>query len=101
MRTAIAFGFHTDMPTHQHSPDVIERCRQIWWTVYILDSHMSALMGVPRIMHERDISAQLPTFNNSVHRTRALKIHIQLANIEGSIQQSTLPYWFVATTDTQ
>lgn len=90
MRTAIAFGFHTDMPAHQHPADVIERCRKIWWTVYILDSHMSALMGVPRTMNERDISAQLPTFCNSTHRSHALHIHIKLANIEGMIQQSKL-----------
>ncbi|KAJ4357246.1 uncharacterized protein N0V89_001821 [Didymosphaeria variabile] len=90
MRTAIAFGFHTDMPLHQHSPNIIERCRQIWWTVYILDSHMSALMGVPRTINERDISTQLPRFNHSAYRTRALHIHIQLANIEGSIQQKAV-----------
>ena len=90
MRTAIAFGFHTDMPVNQHPNDVIERCRKVWWTVYILDSHMSALMGVPRAMNERDISAQLPTFDNSTHRSHALHIHIKLANIEGMIQQSKL-----------
>lgn len=88
MRTAIAFGFHTDMPAHQHSAEVIERCRKIWWTVYILDSHMSALMGAPRTMNERDISAQLPTFGSSPHRSHALQIHIKLAKIEGMIQQS-------------
>ena len=88
MRTAIAFGFHTDMPTNQHARDVIERCRKIWWTTYILDSHMSALMGLPRTMNERDISAHLPDFDGSMHRTRALHIHIELANIEGMIQQS-------------
>lgn len=91
MRTAISFGFHTDMPTHQHSNEVLERCRKIWWTVYILDSHMSALMGAPRTINERDISAQLPTFGSSPHRLRALQIHIKLANIENTIQQSRSP----------
>ena len=90
MRTAIAFGFHTDMPANQHSNEVIERCRKIWWTVYILDSHMSALMGGPRTISERDISAQLPSFANSPHLARALQIHIKLANIENMIQQSKL-----------
>ncbi|KAJ8112456.1 hypothetical protein OPT61_g5177 [Boeremia exigua] len=88
IRTAISFGFHTDMPTHQHSTAVVERCRKIWWTVYILDSHMSALMGAPRAIDERDISAQLPAFGSSMHRSRALHIHIKLANIEGMIQQT-------------
>lgn len=88
MRTAIAFGFHTDMPTDQHSPAIIERCRKIWWTVYMLDSHMSALLGAPRTICERDISARLPTYDGSAHRTLALHVHIRLANIEGLIQQS-------------
>jgi proline utilization trans-activator len=88
MRTAVAFGFHTDMPSDQHPADVIERCRKIWWTLYILDSHMSALMGAPRTIGERDISAQLPDYNGATQRSHALHVHIKLANIEGLIQQS-------------
>ncbi|KAH6612413.1 Zn(II)2Cys6 transcription factor [Boeremia exigua] len=88
IRTAISFGFHTDMPLHQHSAAVLERCRKIWWTVYILDSHMSALMGAPRAIDARDINAQLPTFGSSIHKVHALHIHIKLADIEGMIQQT-------------
>lgn len=54
----------------------------------MLDSHMSALLGAPRTIRERDISARLPTYDGSVHRTHALHVHIKLANIEGLIQQS-------------
>ncbi|KAL6707065.1 hypothetical protein ACN47E_004817 [Coniothyrium glycines] len=49
---------------------------------------MSALFGAPRTIRERDISAQLPTYDGSAHRTHALHVHLKLANIKSLIQQT-------------
>jgi hypothetical protein len=68
-----------------------ERCREIWWTIYILDSHMSALMGVPQSLSEHDVTAQLPEFaTSSSSKSLALGIHIKLARATSSILQSKL-----------
>lgn len=51
---------------------------------------MSALLGAPRTIAERDINSRLPNFGGSVQKSHALGVHVKLANIEGLIQQSKL-----------
>lgn len=65
-----------------------ERCREIWWTIYILDSHMAALMGVPQSLSEHDVTAQLPEFAAHTSKSLALGIHVKLARATSSILQS-------------
>lgn len=80
VRLALAFGLHTDMPRGQfHSDATLERCREIWWTIYILDCHMSALLGTPFTLNEQDANTQLPAFDGSMVRRHALSIQVKLA----------------------
>jgi proline utilization trans-activator len=76
------------MPSNQHSEALLERCREVWWTVYALDSHISALMGCPTTLHEQDITARLPAFGGSIPKSLALDMHVKLSKITASIQQS-------------
>ena len=55
-----------------------------------MDSHMSALMGVPQSLSEHDVTAQLPEFATSSTKSLALGIHIKLARATSSILQSKL-----------
>ena len=79
---------HTNMSNRNLSDPMRERCREIWWTIYILDSHMSALMGVPQSLSEHDVTAQLPEFAAHTSKSLALGIHVQLARATSSILQS-------------
>lgn len=79
---------HTDMRNRNLADPMRERCREIWWTIYILDSHMSALMGVPQSLAEHDVTAQLPEFATSSSKSLALGIHVKLARATSSILQS-------------
>lgn len=88
MRIAVVEGLHTDMDTQHHSPASLERCREIWWTVYVLDCHMSSLMGVPFTLNERDITARLPAFGGANQKTLALSVHVKLAKVTATILQS-------------
>jgi proline utilization trans-activator len=81
MRIAITEGLHTDMQNCQHSNTVLERCREIWWTIYLLDCHMSSLIGSPLALAEREISTRLPSFVSSPQKSIALGIHVKLASI--------------------
>jgi proline utilization trans-activator len=81
------------MPSNQHSEALLERCREVWWTVYALDSHISALMGCPTTLQEQDITARLPTFGGSVQKSLALEMHVKLSKITASIQQSKCYMW--------
>lgn len=79
LRIAAVAGLHTDIQSRHHSESTTERCREIWWTVYLLDCHSSSLMGVPLQLTEHDVSARLPAFSGSAQKSLALSIHVRLA----------------------
>ncbi|KAL9599047.1 MAG: hypothetical protein Q9219_004081 [cf. Caloplaca sp. 3 TL-2023] len=57
----------------------------VWWTVWLLDCHLSSLMGVPLALTEQDVTAQLPTFTAWAQNPLALSIHVRLAKITALI----------------
>ena len=85
---AVVHGIHTDIQSRHHSEPVMERYREIWWTVYVLDCHLSSLMGTPLALAEQDISAQLPSFAGFSQKTLALSIHVRLAKTTTLILRS-------------
>lgn len=88
MRIALAQGMHTDMPVENLGEPLVQRCRKIWWTVYILDRQMTSLMGLPQSVRDDDISCQLPKFPGSAQRAAALGMQIKLARIYAEIARS-------------
>jgi proline utilization trans-activator len=88
MRIALAQGMHTDMPVADLSEPVVQRCRKIWWTVYILDRQMTSLMGLPQNIRDDDITCRLPNFPGSAQRAAALDMQIKLARIYADISRS-------------
>ena len=93
---ALVHGLHTDIRSRHHSESVAERCREVWWTVYVLDCHLSSLMGVPLAIAEHDIRAQLPSFAGYPQKSLALSIHVRLGKaitlIRGSKYMTQLPF---------
>lgn len=81
---------HTDMRSLHLEEHVVERCRECWWTVYILDRHMTSLQGVPITLSDDDISAVLPKFSGSTRKSLALSLHVKLSRAEAVILQSML-----------
>lgn len=90
MRIALIEGMHTDMPVKDLGEPFVQRCRRIWWTVYILDRQMTSLMGLPQTLRDEDISCQLPEFAGSAQRAAALDMQIRLARIYADISRSKL-----------
>lgn len=88
MRIALAQGMHTDMPVTDLGDPLVQRCRKIWWTVYILDRQMTSLMGLPQNIRDEDITCRLPTFAGSTQRTAGLDMQIKLARIYADISRS-------------
>ncbi|KAI9150794.1 transcriptional regulatory protein [Paramyrothecium foliicola] len=88
MRTALCYGMHTEMPINQLGIEHVERCRKIWWTVYLLDRQMTSLMGLPQSVQDRDVHCQLPTYRGSPQRTSTLDMHIKLSRIVAEINDS-------------
>jgi len=88
MRISMIEGMHTDMPVENLGQALVQRCRKIWWTVYILDRQMTSLMGLPQSIRDEDITCQLPDFGGSVQRVTALDMQIKLARIYAEIAKS-------------
>ncbi|EME42292.1 hypothetical protein DOTSEDRAFT_175269 [Dothistroma septosporum NZE10] len=87
-RLAVEQGLHTDMQSLHLPSATVERCREVWWTVYILDRHMTSLMGVPMSLSDDEITACLPTFAGSTKKAIALSLHVRLAKAEAVILQT-------------
>ncbi|KAJ5376902.1 hypothetical protein N7509_013788 [Penicillium cosmopolitanum] len=88
MRMAMAEGMHTQMPIEYLGENMVQRCRKIWWTVYILDREMTSLMGLPQTLNDDQINTLLPTFPGSMQRTAAIGMHIRLSRIIAEINGS-------------
>ncbi|KAH8807875.1 Zn(II)2Cys6 transcription factor [Xylogone sp. PMI_703] len=87
-RMALGQGMHTDMPIRYLGEALVQRCRKIWWTVYILDREMTSLMGLPQAINDNDVQTPLPTFLGSVQRTQTLNIQIKLSRIIAEINST-------------
>ena len=88
MRIAIEQGMHTDMQSRYLAESTVERSREAWWTVYVLDRQMSSLLGVPLALSDEDVTAHLPSFAGSTQKSLALNIQIKISKATAMIQQS-------------
>ena len=81
---------HTDMQS-QHIPEHhVRRCRNIFWTVYILDRQLSSLMGLPTSIRDEDISAELPYDPSKSQKAMALDIQVKLSRVIAKIANSEI-----------
>ncbi|KAF6809657.1 C6 transcription factor [Colletotrichum musicola] len=85
---AMNHGMHTDMPIMDLGPELVQRCRKIWWTVYVLDRQMTSLMGLPQSTLDEGVYCQLPSYSGSVQRTTALSMQIKFARIIAEISST-------------
>ncbi|KAF1929423.1 uncharacterized protein M421DRAFT_61128 [Didymella exigua CBS 183.55] len=85
MRIALIQGMHTDMPVMNLGEATVQRCRKIWWTIFVLDRRMTSLMGLPQSIRDEDVSCQLPNYSHLPQRAAALSMQIKLANVHTDI----------------
>ncbi|KAH6656516.1 fungal-specific transcription factor domain-containing protein [Truncatella angustata] len=85
MRTAMAYGMHTEMPADQLGEKHVQRCRKVWWTIFVLDRQMTSLMGLPHPIQDAEIQCRLPVYHESHQRTTTLDMHIKLARVIAEI----------------
>ena len=88
MRIALAQGMHTDMPVQHLGEVLVQRCRKIWWTIYVLDRQMTSLMGLPQSIQDNQIHPQLPSFPGSPQKVVALSMQIRMCQIIAEINSS-------------
>ncbi|ETS84810.1 hypothetical protein PFICI_02835 [Pestalotiopsis fici W106-1] len=88
LRTALSCGMHTEMRSPYLNKDYVERCRTVWWTIYVLERQITSLLGVPPGIAEESISTPFPELPGQTQKLIALRIQVQLSQILAKIDQT-------------
>ncbi|CAI7582224.1 unnamed protein product [Penicillium bialowiezense] len=59
IRIAQLDGLHTELPEHELGVETVSRCRNLWWTLYVMDRHVSSSLGLPMTTQDSDITTTL------------------------------------------
>lgn len=59
-RSAIAMGLHRESASSAYSYSESQVRKQVWWTLYSLELHLSANLGRPRTMRDEEIDISIP-----------------------------------------
>lgn len=47
---------HTQLPEKDLGAATVARCRNLWWSLYMMDSHFSPSLGLPMSLQDGDIT---------------------------------------------
>ncbi|KAJ6099362.1 hypothetical protein N7467_000897 [Penicillium canescens] len=85
LRGCIIEGIHRHVPEEICGPELSQRCRTIFWVVYMLDREFSALIGAPSSIRDEDITVKLPAeMDDSVEHIN-LTLHVRLSRLMARI----------------
>lgn len=76
------------MPEHVVGKEVSRRCKVLWWTVYVLDRRLSALMGAPSSISDDEIATGLPLQTDGGQSALALALSVKLSRLLATIVRS-------------
>ncbi|KAB8250379.1 hypothetical protein BDV35DRAFT_377384 [Aspergillus flavus] len=72
--------------------ELSQRCRTVFWVVYMLDREFSALMGGPNSIRDEDITVRLPAEVASTVENTDLTLHVRLARLMAQILTTDLSH---------
>ena len=69
---------HTLLPEDELGVETVTTCRNLWWTLYILDRHFSASLGLPMLLQDSDITtpATAPNIGSQGDSARSLQVNL-------------------------
>ncbi|OBT81970.1 hypothetical protein VE02_09318 [Pseudogymnoascus sp. 03VT05] len=80
IRVAQLEGLHTQLPEDELGVDTVMRCRNLWWTLYIMDRHFSSSLGLPMSTPDGDITALIDSKTCS-QRSSLLSLQVRLSRL--------------------
>lgn len=92
MRMAIVEGFHRALPVEQLGRRLVDRCSNIWWTVYILDRKFASLNGSPNSINDDEITTVLWDPRTSSKKEAALSLNVRISQVITRVLNSELLY---------
>ena len=81
MRMALVEGWHRALPVEQLGEKMVERCSNIWWTVYILDRRFASLIGSPNSVNDEDMTAMLWDLQSCSQEAASLSLHVKISQV--------------------
>ncbi|CAO3694152.1 unnamed protein product [Rhizopus stolonifer] len=96
IRLAQDMGLHLDCSNWKIPPQEIELRRRLWYTCYVIDRWISAQLGRPLCIIDKEFDVKLPSayeLNTNTVRTISLSKPPLLFEAETALQQSTPLYY--------
>ncbi|KAF5657455.1 hypothetical protein FHETE_10425 [Fusarium heterosporum] len=78
IRIAQLEGLHTQLPDSELGSETVTSCRDLWWTLYIMDRHFSSSLGLPMSVQDSDISTPVnpPNVGSQGDSLRSLQVNL-------------------------
>ncbi|RGP76573.1 hypothetical protein FLONG3_5235 [Fusarium longipes] len=81
IRIAQLEGLHTQLPDSELGSETVTRCRDLWWTLYIMDRHFSSSLGLPMSVQDSDISTPVNPPNVGSQHDSARSLQVNLSHL--------------------
>ncbi|CAG8381315.1 unnamed protein product [Penicillium salamii] len=88
IRIAQLDGLHTELPETELGVETVSRCRNLWWTLYVMDRHVSSSLGLPMTTQDSDITTTLTPASAGSRPDATLGLHVKLSCLVSSILTS-------------
>ncbi|RDW87040.1 putative C6 transcription factor [Aspergillus mulundensis] len=90
IRIAQMDGMHTQLPEDELGSETVARCRNLWWTLYVLDRHISSSVGASMTQEDSDITTLLdpPTAIACSQNDTTLSLSVRLSHLLSYILSS-------------
>ncbi|RDH26966.1 hypothetical protein BDQ94DRAFT_164039 [Aspergillus welwitschiae] len=85
IRMCIIEGLHREPPVEIFGSQFGNQCRNIWWTAYILDRQLSAMVGAPTSIQDAEITSSLPILYDNSESAKVLTAHVKLSRVVGDV----------------
>ncbi|KAM0469901.1 hypothetical protein ACHAP7_009744 [Fusarium lateritium] len=78
IRIAQLEGLHTQLPDSELGSETVTSCRDLWWTLYIMDRHFSSSLGLPMSVQDSDITTPVnpPNVGSQGDSLRSLQVNL-------------------------
>ncbi|KAK2731654.1 hypothetical protein CKAH01_08810 [Colletotrichum kahawae] len=70
---------------HVYVSETVTWCRDLWWTLYIMDRHFSASVGLPMSVHDSEITTPINPPNHGSHADSLRSLQVKLSHLMSMI----------------
>ncbi|KAI9373628.1 hypothetical protein BJX61DRAFT_533025 [Aspergillus egyptiacus] len=88
IRLAQLDGMHTQLPEAELGRETVARCRNLWWTLYVLDRHISSSVGASMAGQDSDITTLLDPPSTGSQSDATLGLLVRLSHLLSHILSS-------------